>query len=66
MSPKFRVREISKIRNDKKKVSQLFSNLFLISLISNLIIITVYVIYSLLVSKEISLFIYLLIGLQIV
>jgi O-antigen/teichoic acid export membrane protein len=38
----FGVREISKIRDDKKKVSQLFTNLFVISLISNIIVLALY------------------------
>ena len=32
------VREISKIRDDKEKVSKLFTNLFMISMLSNLLV----------------------------
>ena len=40
------VREISKIRDDKEKVSKLFSNLFVISIISNLLVCIIYFIYA--------------------
>ena len=36
------VREISRIRNDKKATSKLFSNLFLISLFSNILVLIIY------------------------
>lgn len=62
----FGVREISKIRDDKKKVSQLFTSLFVISLISNIIVLALYLIYSASVSSGTNFMIYALIGLQIV
>ena len=61
----FGMREISKVRNDKKKVSQLFSNLFLISLISNLLMLIIYIIYSILNSSGIATTIYLIMIIQI-
>ena len=39
----FGVREISKIRDDKEKVSKLFSNLCLMSLITNSIVLLIYI-----------------------
>lgn len=39
------VREISRIRNDKKKFNQVFTSLFLIGVIANLVVGAVYVIY---------------------
>lgn len=62
----FGVREISKIRDDKKKVSQLFTNLFAISTISNIIVLVLYLLYSSSVSSGTNFIIYALIGLQIV
>lgn len=56
----FGTREISKIRNDNKKVSELFTNLFVISLISNLLVLIVYIVYALLTSKGITLMLYLI------
>lgn len=54
----FGVREISKIRNDKEKVSTFFSNLFLISLISNLIIILIYILFVIFTANGIEKSIY--------
>ena len=62
----FGVREISKIRNDKEKISKLFSNLFLISLISNILIILMYIAYSIFTSSGIATTIYLIMSIQIV
>ena len=59
------IREISKVRDDKKKVSQLFSNLFFISLLSNLLVLIIYVIYSILNSSGIATTIYLIMVIQI-
>ena len=59
------IREISKVRDDKKKVSQLFSNLFFISLLSNLLVLIIYVIYSMLNSSGIATTIYLIMVIQI-
>ena len=36
------VREISKIRNNKEKISRLFTNLFTISTISNILVLIIY------------------------
>lgn len=62
----FGMREISKIRNDKKKVSQLFSNLFLISIISNLAVCLIYLIYAFLSSSGIALALYCIMTIQII
>lgn len=62
----FGIREISKFRNDKKKVSQLFTNLFVISLMSNILVLVIYLIYSLLSSSGITTTIYLVFIIQIV
>lgn len=62
----FGMREISKIRNDKKKVSQLFSNLFLISIISNLLVGLIYLFYSFISSSGMALVLYLIMTIQIV
>lgn len=59
------IREISKVRDDKKKISALFTNLFVISIITNLITIGIYVIYSLLSSTGITTTIYLLMMIQL-
>lgn len=62
----FGVREISKIRNDKEKVSQLFTNLFFISILSNIFVLILYVIYSLLTSTGITTTIYLIFIIQFI
>lgn len=62
----FGVREISKIRNDKEKVSQLFTNLFTISLLSNILVMLVYLIYSLTTSSGFSTTIYLVMVIQFI
>lgn len=62
----FGMREISKIRNDKKKVSQLFSNLFIISIISNMLVCLIYLLYAFLSSKGIALILYCIMTIQIV
>ena len=62
----FGIREISKIRDDKKKISQLFTNLFVISIITNLITLVIYIAYSLLTSSGITTTIYLLMTIQLV
>ena len=41
------VREISKIRDDKEKVSKLFTNLFMISMFSNLLVLIMYILQNL-------------------
>ena len=53
------VKEISKIRNDEEKVKKLFSSLFVISLISNIVVCILYIVYSSFTSKGITLTIYL-------
>ena len=60
------VREISKIRDDKEKVSKLFSNLFMISILTNLIVMIIYVVYSFLSSSGITTAIYMVMLIQIV
>lgn len=60
------VREISKIRDNKEKVSQLLSNLFIISIISNIAICLVYILYALFTSNGLTTNIYLLMIIQIV
>lgn len=60
------VREISRIRNDEKKVSKLFTNLFVISLLSNIAVLTIYVIFSFVVSDGITRLLYLIMAIQIV
>ena len=62
----FGVREISKIRNDKDKVSKLFTNLFVISLISNLLVLLVYVSFVLFTSKGTAMSIYFILIIQII
>lgn len=62
----FGVREISKIRDDKEKVSKLFSNLCLISLITNSVVVILYILYSVFFSNGLTTVIYLLMTIQIV
>lgn len=62
----FGVREISKIRDDKEKISQLFTNLFVISILSNLLVIIIYLVYCLTTSTGISLMIYLMMIIQFI
>ena len=62
----FGVREISKIRDDKEKVASLLTNLFTISIISNVIVSIVYIIFALFTSTGITTAIYLLMLIQIV
>ena len=60
------IKEISKIRNDKEKVSKLLTNLFVISLISNIVVGSIYVGYSFIIAKDITRTLYLLMLIQIV
>ena len=60
------VREISKIRNNKEKVSKLFTNLFIFSLITNLICLMIFLIYGFTSSSGIATSIYFLVAIQIV
>ncbi len=62
----FGIREISKIRDDKDKVSKLYTNLFVISLITNGIFIIIYCLYSIFRGTGIELTIYLLMIIQLV
>lgn len=62
----FGVREISKVRDDPKKLSELFTNLFLLGIITNSLTGIVYVIYSLVSSSGITQTIYLVFIIQIV
>lgn len=59
------VREISKIRDDENKVSKLFTNLFVISLLSNILVLVLYLIYSLVVSDGTARILYLVMTIQI-
>lgn len=60
------IREISKIRDDVKKTSILFTNLFILSLFSNLLITIIYILYSIFTSSGITTTIYLLMIIQLV
>ena len=62
----FGVREISKIRDDKEKVSKLFSNLCLLSLITNGLVMIIYILYSMFSSSGLTTTIYLIMTIQIV
>lgn len=62
----FGVREISKIRNDEKKVASLFTNLFVIGIITNLLVGIIYVVYALISSNGITTKIYMVFIIQIV
>lgn len=62
----FGVREISKIRDNKEKISQLFTNLFVIALLSNLLVIAIYIIYALISSNGITSIIYLIMIIQFI
>ena len=61
----FGIREISKIRDNKDKISKLFTNLFVISIITNLLTLVIYVIYSIISSSGITTTIYLLMTIQL-
>lgn len=60
------VREISKIRNDKEKVSKLFTNLFVISFLSNMLVLIIYLIFSLITSTGLAKLLYLVMSIQII
>lgn len=60
------IKEISKVRNNKEKTSQLFTNLFVIALITNSLCSLIYLIYSLVSSSGITQTIYLIMLIQIV
>ncbi len=60
------VREISKIRNDKEKVSKLFTNLFVISFLSNMLVVIIYLIFSLITSTGLAKVLYLVMSIQII
>lgn len=60
----FGIREISKIRDNKKEIARLFSNLFIISILTNLVISSIYIIYSLLTSSGLALHIYIIFLIQ--
>ena len=62
----FGVREISKIRNDEKKVSILFTNLFTLGIITNLAVGLIYIVYSLVCSNGITTQIYMVFIIQII
>ena len=60
----FGVREISKIRNDKKKVSRLFTNLFVISVISNIFVLLIYIAFVMFSSNGIAMKLYFIMIIQ--
>lgn len=62
----FGVRGISKIRDDKEKVSELFTNLFLLGIITNIVTGIVYIIYAIISSNGITQTIYFVFIIQIV
>lgn len=62
----FGVRGISKIRDDREKVSELFTNLFLLGIITNIVTGIVYIIYALISSSGITQSIYFVFIIQIV
>ena len=62
----FGVREISKIRNDEKKVASLFTNLFVLGVLTNVVVGVIYVIYSLMTSNGITTQIYMVFIIQII
>lgn len=62
----FGVREISKIRDDKEKVSVLLSNLFLVSIITNIVVSIIYIVFAFFSSEGITTTIYLLMLIQTV
>lgn len=62
----FGVREISKIRNDEKKVANLFTNLFVLGVITNLAVAVIYVLYSIISSNGITTQIYMVFIIQII
>lgn len=57
----YALREISRIRNDKKKLSQLFTNFFILGIASNVIVLIIYVLFDYMVFKGSQMFIILLI-----
>ena len=59
------VKEVSKIRDDPKKMSKMFTNLFVIGVASNLIILIIYLAYALFASSGLTLKIYLIFVIQI-
>lgn len=60
------MRELSKIRDNKDKISRLFTNLFCISIISNLLVGIAYILYSLFTSSGVTLSLYLIMGIQFI
>lgn len=60
------VREISKVRNDEKRFTELFTTLFVIGIISNIIVTIVYVIYFMSRSTGIDRYVYLVMIIQMI
>lgn len=60
------VKEISKIRNNKEKLEELFSNLFIFGIVTNIVVGIIYVMYSIFTSSGITTSIYLVFIIQIV
>ena len=62
----YAVRELSKVRQDKQRLSELFSNLFLIGIISNGIMMVVYLYFAFSTSEGLNLVLYCIMTIQIV
>ena len=60
------VREISKVRNDEKKFSNIFTSLFVIGILSNLIVTVFYVAYFMVRGNGIDRYVYLVMIIQMV
>lgn len=60
------VREISKVRQDEKKFSTIFTSLFVIGILSNFIVTIIYVIYFIIRGTGIDKYIYLIMIIQMV
>lgn len=60
------VRELSKARNDETKRNQVFTSLFLISILTNVIVTFVYLIFAFKQTSSVALYIYLVMALQII
>lgn len=60
------VRELSRVRSDKKKVGSLFTSLFVIGMLSNFVVTLFYVVYILLRSNGIDQYVYLVMIIQMV
>lgn len=59
------VREISKVREDKKKLSSMFTNLFVFGIITNLVVSLIYILYALFVVESGNQIIFIVMVIQI-